>query len=335
MAFETKQNLERSEVQEAWAAESAAAGSGARAKPPVPKADEDRDSGDVLNEIEGQSWGEDQNDVAAQDGQVEAAAEEQQDEEALETPAETEETEEAGEQAEIERPQTRGAQQRIQQLANERREFMEISKRQAETISKLEAALARSAEIEAKRFEREEESIRLARESQRIRDYEQELIARGEDPANPVHQNNLQLAQTLGSMQQELKKLQAERQQAEQREAVQRYVGALRTGLDATLAGYDVSATEREGLLRQAYAIAQAYQVQDPHQAVQAALEPVIARLPKKNKTTTAKPGSKSTKVDAMTSMRGQGGKKGNTPGGKEPKKTPEQIEREMGAGGW
>lgn len=330
MAFETP-NLEPANVPEAWAPERAPAGSGANVKPNT-----ERPS---FEAIEDQAWQYDPG--ATPDDEPQAAPDPAEVPPEPQVEHEAEPAEEIETKPEPEAQQPR-AQQRIQQLANEKRELQQHLERMEKLFERQTKADEQRAEQERQYALRQQQFEIAERERAAKALYDQHLIANGQDPNAPHNQASWAALQQTGQLNQELTALKQQQAQAAEQIAVNNYVNAMNANVDEVLAEYEVSKKQIAAVKKNAYALARAQQIANPHDAVRQALEAYSddngqIMLPKKGAKPAPKTQTKTQPVDAMIAQRGSRGdaEKGQLANGKKPKRSIEQIEKDWGAGGW
>lgn len=188
------------------------------------------------------------------------------------------------EEAPVESPR---ANKRIQQLVREKKEKED---QLSTVLAQLAAAQNRQSQVYEQAWQ-EQERVRLAHVAAQEKQAKlQAMQQSGFNPADPTHQFLLTYDEESQKMRATVQDLKQQLQQSQLESAVHAYTQVLDQSLTQALAPFEGLGPEQvQSLRQQALALATAYQMQDPNQAVQAVLAPISSLLSKKKKVAPAK----------------------------------------------
>lgn len=223
------------------------------------------------------------------------------------------------------------AQKRIQKLVQEKNELKE-------TLAALNATLAQQAQYQAQVAAQIQAQQQAKIDQQNYQAKMEALMQAGFNPSDPSHQFLLQYEENAQRQQQELQRVQQQFENMQMEARRREYYGSLDQAIDSTLANYgDIPAAQKEALRQQAYTLAYASQIEDPAQAAKLALNPIIPFLPKKvaktapvKKTLTPQEKEVHRSIATRGVVAAPAKGKGSNVSGRQPKRTIEQIEREI-----
>ena len=169
-------------------------------------------------------------------------------------------------------------------------------------------------------------------------DRDARIRALGYEPNDPglqlfegMNERYSTLEQRLAAYEKSQQEAQAQRQQAEVQQKVERYVAQMNGDVDRYLTGFTVAPETKTAIQRAAFALAQAHQIASPAEAAKEAIKMFAPAIGKRT-ATAAKATPEAAKAAQLMSVRGAtaGKKAGAHASGRTPKRDVLEIEREF-----
>jgi hypothetical protein len=226
------------------------------------------------------------------------------------------------------------AQQRIRELAAQR-------KASEDRADRLETAMAELLSSQARQSRHQEYllSEQAARtQAEKSKQGEEALLAKfkalGFNEQDVSHWMAFESIQKAEAAEQKLKAFEEHQLRREREQLTQRYESSLRKELETQAKRFQLDAEQVEDLYEHAYALARAKQLRDPAEAVAITLKPIAKALTARPKAASKRPDAQDPMHNAI-STRGRAGERraGDSPNGSAKKRDVEDIEREWGAG--
>lgn len=286
----------------------------------------DAPAADPVQEIENQAWQYDQDAVDA-----EAAAQ------PIEAKEEAPETEEPKEETPVVEAAEDGppvdasprAQQRIRELAAERKASETENTRLREMLARLVESQQRSTALQERQHE--EQAARV--QAEKAKQSEADLLAKfktfGFKDDSVSDWLAFEAVQKAEAAQRELAQFREADQRREREASVARYESTLRRELETQAKRFKIDESDVADLYEQAYAVARAKQIANPAEAVAKVLKP-YTKLARPTPVATKRPDPNDPAHQAI-SARGRAAERISKPAKKI--RDVEEIEREMGAG--